>query len=72
MGMGLGGYGSCLHLAFVSYLVVVRATLCEDAGVYLLISPLLSDSLVPGILTLKLRAERRLLIQPKKIKTGFL
>ena len=59
MGMGLSSHGSRLHLALVSYLVVVGAALCEDAGVYLLVGPLLSHSLVPGVLTLKLGTERR-------------
>ena len=66
--MGLGSHGSCLHLALVSQFVVIRATLCEDTGVNLFISPLLSDSLVPGILTLELRVERGLLIRPEKKK----
>ena len=57
MGMGLSSHGSCLHLALVPQLVIVRAALVEDAGVYLLIGPLLSHSLVPSILTLELGAE---------------
>jgi multisubunit Na+/H+ antiporter MnhE subunit len=67
MGMGLSSYGSCLHLALVPQFVVVRAALCEDAGVYLLVGPLLSHSLVPGILTLELGAEGRLLVRPAMI-----
>ena len=65
MGMGLSSHGSCLHLALIPQLVVVRAALSEDAGVYLLISPLLSHTLVPRILTLELRAESRLLVRPE-------
>ena len=68
MGMGLSSHGSCLHLALIPQLVVVRAALSEDTGVYLLISPLLSHTLVPRILTLELRAESRLLVRPAMIK----
>ena len=63
--MGLSSHSGCLHLALVPQLVVVRAALGEYAGVYLLIGPLLSHTLVPGILTLELRAESRLLIRPE-------
>ena len=74
MGMGLSSHSGCLHLALVPQLVVVRAALGEYAGVYLLIGPLLSHTLVPRILTLELGAESRLLVRPEMIqrKSGSL